>query len=755
MVGENFFKKYARFAFLAIIVFTTALAFFIKDLQFDYDFEKFFPADDEETTFYFKHRETFQSDNDFLLIAIENKEGIFQKEFLDRVESLRKKILKFKHVRFARAITAEEEFFLLAGGNVSTRPFYTGSNEQLREDSSRVYRHRELLNSLVADDAKSLCIYVKHDDYLPGAKSSVLIEKIQQEVAKCDFEKVRIAGRVIGQKFYIGKMGTEMALFVAISFLLVILFLWIAFKSIWGILLPQLVILFTMIWILGLMGLFGIPVNIILSILPSIMFVVGMSDVIHLVSRYLDALRNGRKKWDAIRISIREVGMATLLTSITTCIGFVTLMTISVQPIRTFGLVTGIGVLIAFLVTILVLPLSFYIFPSPKKIIDPKNAPFWNNLLQRSFLFVLRQPKRIMLVSGVILILSSAFMMRIETNNYLMDDLDADEPIKMDFNFLDDHYGGVRPIELAVTLKDTNRSFWDLEVLQQVDRIESYLEKDVKAKLNLSLVQYIRVMNQSANLGNEEFFALPESKRMLKKLRKPIRMAKAGELYRLVVDSTGTVSRISASIPDWGNIRVKAIADQFHEFLDREIDSNLIDVKWTGTAHLLDRNMSYLSGSLLWGIMLSILIVTLIMGIVYRSFKMVLISLIPNILPLIVLGGLMGLLGIDLKISTAIIFTISFGIAVDDTIHFLSKLRLELAKGRSMLYALKRTYLVTGKAMIITSLILCSGFLMLLFSSFVGTFVMGMMISITLFVALIADLTLLPVLLYLFYRPKK
>lgn len=754
MVGESTFKKFAKILFVFIILFTIFLASFIPGVKFDYDFEKFFPAQDEETSFYFKHRKIFQSDNDFLLIAVEREKGIFDLDFLNKVETCKKELEKQKYVTFVRSITSEKEIFLLTGGAIGRKPYFSKKNETLKEDSIRIYKHQELINSLIAKDGKSLCLYLKHEDFLPGKKSTLLIDEIQKIVDSYHFEKVRIAGRTIGQKFYISKMSMEMMLFVSISVILVFLFLWIAFKSIWGVLLPQLVLVISTIWVLGLMSIFNIPVNIILSILPSIMFVVAMSDVIHLVSRYLDALRTGLTKYDAIKLSLKEVGLATLLTSVTTTIGFTTLIFINVQPIQSFGLVTGLGVMIAFVVTILVLPISFYIFPSPKKITESKETPLWDKMLRKWFITIMVKRKRVLWIFAIVTLVFGLLTLKMQSNNFLIDDLRDDEPIKQDFNFLDKHYGGVRPIELAIKVTDPNTNCWDLDVLKEMNKLEDYLVQKYPAKMNVSLITYLKVLNQSAHLGNPDYFKLPETKREIKKFRRPIKMAEKGKLFRVIVDSTQRNLRISANIPDWGNNKVSKANAKFKRFIDREIDPQIIKIKFTGTAHLLDKNMNYLSSSLVQGILVSILMITLIMGIVYKSWVIVLISIIPNIIPLIVLSGLMGLMNIDLKISTAIIFTISFGIAVDDSIHFLSKMRLELAKGKSKLYALKSSYLTTGKAMILTTLILCSGFLMLLFSSFMGTLIMGFMISITLFVALIADLTLLPVLLLLFYHPK-
>ena len=217
------------------------------------------------------------------------------------------------------------------------------------------------------------------------------------------------------------------------------------------------------------------------------------------------------------------------------------------------------------------------------------------------------------------------------------------------------------------------------------------------------------------------------------------------------MDSSEKILRINGNIPDAGNMNISKRNAEFNKFIKKENLQSKYNIIVTGTAHLLDKNMKYLSTSLIIGLCISIGIVSLIMGVIFKSLKMVVISIIPNLIPLIIIGGMMGYMGVDLKISTAIIFTIAFGIAVDDTIHFLGKFKIELLKGRSKLYALKRAYITTGKAMIITTLVLCSGFLLLLFSNFTGTAYLGGLLSITLFATLILDLTILPVLILLFF----
>jgi uncharacterized protein len=755
-VGEKQFKKIAWIVLSALLLVTVGLSTYIPSLQFDYNFEKFFPVDDEESSYFFEHRKKFESDNDFLLIAIQNENGIFETNFLKKVNKLSNELAeKVPHVQFVSSITNQKEQLIFPGGGGSSKLYLDTIDVDLKRDSSRIYRSKELVNVLVAQDAKSLCLFLRHEDYISKKKSDKVLEVVEEITAKYQFEKVRIAGRVIGQKYYIDKMNYELIFFVGLSAFLIILFLFIAFRSGWGIIIPQFVIVASMLWLLGFMGMFNQPINIILTTLPSIMFVVSMSDVIHLVSRYLDAIRTGMSKFEAIKLAVREVGFATFLTSLTTAIGFFTLYFVKVEPIQKFGVVIGFGVMIAFFLTITVLPLLFYIFPSPKRIFEQKESHFWLKHLRKWFVYLINNKKRVLVIYALITIVFSLGIFMIKTNNFIMDDLRASEPMKQNFNYLDDHYGGIRPFELVVELSDSNASFWNKDVLADIDKIENYLESDYGVRIKNSLVQVVKVMNRSSHTGNPDYFALSESTSKLRTIRRIVKIAGGGKLYNMLVDSTETVTRISGTIPDIGNLAVSAKNKKLLAFIKKSNFQSGVKFKLTGTAHLFDKNIRYLSTSLIQGLLASILIVALIMGLIYRSVTMMIISIIPNIFPLIVIGGIMGFFGIELKTSTAIIFTIAFGIAVDDTIHLLGKFKFELMKGSSKMVALKRAYLTTGKAMILTTLILCSGFLLLVFSTFMGTFNMGILLSITLFVALIVDLTLLPVLIILLYHPKR
>lgn len=753
-VGDKQFKKLSYAILSVVFVITVFFGFQIPKTTFDYNFEEFFPAMSDDSYFFYDHRETYGSDNDFILIAIENKQGIFDLDFLTDVHQFSQELAVLPFVNFTRDITSEEEIFIYPGNRSSGRPYISFEQNRIEADSSRIYKNKELINSLVSPDASALLIYVKHNDKLSKNKSDSLVACIYEVADTYSFDNIHYAGRTIGQIYYVKTMTVEMGNYVGMSMILVVIFLLIAFRSSWGLLIPQVVILGSMVWIVGFMAWIGQPINIIMTILPSIMFVVSMSDVIHLVSKYFDLLREGHPKFEAIKISFKEIGMATFLTSLTTSIGFFSLVFVNVMPIKIFGIYVGIGVLMAFIITFAVLPFLFY-YTKPPKLVHNDQKNFWKPLMSRAYKFTLRNKRKISYFSiGLVIILIFGTSL-IQSNNFLMDDLKPENDMKKSFNYMDETFGGVRPFEMAIELKDTSKTLWDSDILQQINDVETYLQEEYGVDIKISLNQTLKILNRSSHLGDTTHFVTPTKKSKIKSLKRMIKIAQEGDFIRAFMDSTELKTRISGTIPDWGNNKVSALNKGLYDFIVNNNNSDDLKFKLTGTAHLLDLNMSYLSKSLVSGLLFAILLVALIMGILYRSLKMVFVSLIPNLIPLLVIGAIMGFFGINLKITTAIVFTISFGIAVDDTIHFLSKFKLELNKGKSVPYALKRTMIGTGKAIVLTSGILCSGFLLLLFSDFLGTFYMGLMISVTLLFAVLADLFLLPVLILFFFGNKR
>ncbi|MEL7004344.1 MAG: MMPL family transporter [Bacteroidota bacterium] len=450
--------------------------------------------------------------------------------------------------------------------------------------------------------------------------------------------------------------------------------------------------------------------------------------------------------------TFREVGLATFLTSLTTSVGFFTLTTASITPIREFGIYTGIGVFIAFIVAFTLLPSSLMLLPKPKISKKSVNASRWFGVLSRSFLLVLRYRKPVILIN-VLLIAGSLYgISQIVINTYLIEDLPSDDPLKEGFTFFDQNFGGSRPFEVSVEVKDTTLNIYSPEIIQEIEKVESYMKSDFAAGNVASPVTLVKSMHQALNGGANKAFSLPDSERNWRRLDRYLNRILKRDDQNQVSTKDRRIGRITARVGDIGSSLSLQRTEELKEFIAINTDIEKVSFVVTGTSNLIDKNNEYLAKNMFQGLGIAFGVVALIAGLMFKSVKMVFITLIPNIIPLLIVAGVMGIFGVTLKLSTSIIFTIAFGIAVDDTIHFISKLKLELLKNKSLIYALKRTYLSTGKAIVVTSIILSGGFLILILSSFGGTFYTGLLISLTLGLALVVDLTLLPVFVLLFYK---
>ncbi|MEM7160951.1 MAG: MMPL family transporter [Bacteroidota bacterium] len=746
-------KKLRKIAFTvigSIAALTVFFCFQITDkLTTNYDFEKFFPQNDPETDFFLEFRDKFETDNDFVLIGIGNDNGIFDAEFLFDIDRFSNALARLKFVTDVKSPT-NIELPIISGGVPYDVPILNFQKEEkYSSDSTKIFNSPELLNNFFSEDGKHLSILVSHEQYLSKQRCDSLSMSLQDCVSDFGFDEIHLAGRAVGQRYFVERIEMELITFVSISIVLITLFLVIAFRSKWGVAVPLTVVLLAVIWLVGIMVMFGKAFDILLTIVPTILFVVGMSDVVHIVSKYFDELRLGREKLVALKTAFKEIGIATFLTSITTAIGFLTLLSSSIIPLREFGIIAATGVFVAYILAYTLLPAVLLLSKKPKVSDKKPLEVFWTRKLHGFLLWTIRNKKKVLIGSLGVLALCILGISKIEVNNYLLEDLRENDPLKKDFMYFENTFAGVRPFEMHINVIDKNKSIFHPQVLHEIELIEDYLYSDYEIGFIASPVSAIKMINKANHRGIQEFYKLPDDYEQLDKVSKQLsRFAKSKQMRALITEDQSE-GRLFGKMGDWGAKEIKRRNEGLDNFINQNINTQLIQVRQTGTARLIDLNNELLSATMIQGLVIAFLAIALIVGLMFKSFKMILISFVPNVFPLLLVAAFMGFTGIDLKVSTAIIFTIAFGIAVDDTIHFLSKLRLELGKGRSELYAIKRTFIGTGKAIILTSLILVAGFLSLMISSFKGTFYTGLLVSLTLFFAVFSDLLLLPVLLWL------
>lgn len=747
-------KRLSWFIILVVTVITALSVYLAARLPFDYDFEHFFPQDSEELAYFLEFRKQFENDNDYILIGVDNERGVFEKEFLVRVGSFCAALDSLPNVEKVLSPTRLNELIISPLGPVEVPLVHIDSTGNLAKDSLRIYNSREWVGSYFSDDGRSICIVLKNKQIIKKRESDELLRALKQTVARYSFDDVHLTGKVIAQEVYLRKMKTELLIFVSSSMLLVLIFLFIAFRSFWGVMVPLVTVMCAIIWVLGFMYITGGYLDLMTSLLPTILFVVGMSDAVHLISRYLDELRYGAGKIDAIRTTVKDIGMATMLTSLTTAIGFFTLMTINIKPIKEFGFYVAMGVFIAYVIAILFIPSALYNLPRPKITTVRTEKLLWNRILRKMFLIIIRNQKKIIWIYGAVIVLCLIGVSQIKVNYFLLQDLDEGEPLKEDLSYFADHYAGGRPFEMTFQSRG-KQDVLSYEAIRQQDELDAYLREEFGVGFLVSPVNVVKTINKALHNGAQEYYRIPDTKAAYTKVKKHMEwLMKSNALPKLVTEDRET-ARFTGKMGDIGSYeagnRSEALMDAFH----KNIGNDDFDIAVTGTATLIDSNQKTLARNMLFGLGIAFIAIALIAGILFRSYSMAVISLIPNIIPLLIIAGIIGITGIHMNISTSIIFTISFGIAVDDTIHFLSKMRLELQSGRHYLYALKRTYLSTGRAIVLTTLILCAGFLTLILSDFRSTHLIGVLVSLTLLFAVLTDLLVLPVLLMFWGRKKQ
>jgi len=628
------YKKAARWVILVLSVITLAQLYFISKLQFDYDFESYFPQDDPDIKFFLEFRDKFENDSDYLLLGIKSDSSIYRKVFLDKVVRLTTAIKQLDYVDKVISPTSLKVNIVSAMGGIQYPVLHRKSPEKLPSDSAYISQNPDMVGTLFSEDGKSLAIIIKHKNMINREESELLMSSLQDVLEKTDFEELHLAGRIKAEFAYVMKMKNELIIFVSTSILLIILFLYVSFKSWWGIIIPMIVVLLSVLWSLGMMGMAGNPINLMTVLMPTIMFVVGMSDVVHIISKYLEELRKGRDKISAIKTTFKEVGLATFLTSVTTAIGFLTLTTSGIKPIVSFGIYTALGVFLAFLLAFSLLP-SILIFQKKPNVIDRKGKQlFWNSMLQRLFVWLLGHQKWVVAMFIVMTSLSILGITFIKVDAKIIDELSDDDPIKKDFLFFEELFSGVRPFELAVSLKDTSLSLLDYEVAQEMKEVESYVSEHFQIKHVISPLTIIKGINRATHSALPTYYRVPDDKKAFNRLVNKVQKFKKAKPIQIIISHSGHEARMSGNMVDVGSYKALKLKEAFYEYIQSK-PHTLLNYRITGSIDLIDQTNDSLSINMLQGLAIAFAVIALLMGLLYKSFKIILISLIPNVIPLL------------------------------------------------------------------------------------------------------------------------
>jgi len=721
--------------------------FLLPKLQFIFNFEQFFPQGDPDLDFFQEFIAEFETDDNFLLVALDNEPSVFDTAFLTRVKAFSKEARK--ELPYAKQIQSLPEFkypVMTPFGPSSISAIHLDDLEQLKKDSVRLMQDERIKYNLINTAGNSTIVIIKTEDEVLLKESDEIMSSIYILLEKHGFdpEDYHMLGRPYFQSDLAVIQKKEIIMSTLISGVLISIIMILLFRRWVSILIALGSIGVGLLIFMGILALIGRGLSLMAALYPVLMLIVGTSDVIHIMTKYLDELKKGKQRKAALEVTIKQIGLATLMTSLTTAAGFATLLSSKILPIQEFGLNSALGVLVAYIVVIgFTCPILSF-FEKEQLISDHKKIDRWGGLLDKAYHFSLNNKRLIYVTSLVMLVIFGIGISKVNTNYDLVNNLPRSAKITADFKYFENEFAGFRPLELAGSIQE-GYEIYDYEVVQAVAKVEDHMKSQPEIVTALSLGTMVKSINQMNHRNNPDFYKMPDESEYKKVRRLVSKIPSTG--VDVLISKNKRKTRISTKVKDVGAENVKALNRRVDKWIAENIDPSVIQFKQTGTGLLLDKNSEFVKDSLLQGLGIALLIVSVLMGLLFRDVKMLFLALIPNVVPLLFAAALIGYTGVSLEAGVSIVFAIIFGIAVDDTIHFLSKYRLASQQYGDKEKAMQVTFQECGKAIIFTSIILFFGFLVLLFSDNQPSQVIGMLISVTLLSALVADLTILPVLM--------
>ncbi|MFK7808482.1 MAG: RND family transporter [Saprospiraceae bacterium] len=727
--------------------------YYSTQLKFAFSLEQFFPEGDKDLAYFKEFEKNFEQDVNFLLVALPREEGVFDSTFLTRVKSFTEATYDLPLVGESQSLATIQRPIKTPFGITAVPFIHIDDPSRYESDKKKVLEDERLVYTLIDKDATALIVAMKTEmGMMDLEESNTVVDGVEALLEKYEFDDYHLLGPAYFAREMVSMQQREVLVTSLVSGVLVSIIMFLIFRRFWGTILALVSIALGMLIFLGFMGVTQRPLNAMSALYPMLMIIVGTSDVIHIMTKYIDELRRGSDKKSAIKVTIKEIGLATLLTSMTTAIGFMALVTSKIIPIRDFGINSAVGVMIAYITVLLFTTAVVSLFKTEQLIKIVKQTSRWDDVMSWANQLTIDHPRRIILGGLFFFVFSLYGISQISTNYSIESNLPRGEKLSTDFFFFEEKMAGFRPIEYAVYPQGDYQAD-DFEVLQQMDKLEQHLREIDHLQSVQSLTTVYKSLHQMYNGNRTEAYRFPEDKNDFLKYKKLASKA-AGITDKILLSPDKKIARISTRAKDIGADRINEKGEEIKNWISQNLDPNIAVYKETGTGLIMDKNGEYIRENLLEGLGVAILVISILMALLFKNWRMVFISLVPNLLPLLLAGAMLGYLGIQLEAGVSIIFAIIFGIAVDDTMHFLSKYKLSIDKGLTVDEAISVTFRETGKAICLTSIILFFGFLIMLTSIHPPSVTIGILISITLISAVVGDLMLIPILLRWMMKPK-
>jgi hypothetical protein len=741
---------------IAITILTAFMAYKALNVQLSYELARMLPASDSAYVEYEIFKDRFGEDGNVFAVGVKN-DKLFEKDQFNALynlcDDIKKKDGIEEVVSIARTVNIIKndslkkfEFKPIVQGPLKTQaevdsvknlifslPFYDGL---LYNKSSNTFLVGITLDKNKLNDKSREGLIMEIKSMIETYK-----EKTNSEIHYSGLPYIRT---VTTQK-----VKSELILFIILSLIIAATIMVLFFKSMKVVFSSLIIVAISIIWTLGTISLFNYKITILTGVIPSLLVIIAIENCIYLINKYHWEYRNHGNKIKALSRVVKRIGFATLMTNLTTATGFATFIFTSNAMLKQFGVVASINVMVEYAMSLLLIPIIFsYLAPPKTKHVEHLENKRVNRIIDVIKNLVFTKRKQIYIITALFIVGCIFGITKMKTSGKVVDDLRTDDPVYVDLKFFEKNFNGVMPFEISIDTKKPN-GVMKLSTINKIEKLQKELDSFPQFSKALSLAQFTKFAKQAFYAGDSSFYSLPNNNEkdfILSYL--PTKIKGKKNMIHSFIDSTKRYTRISVQMADIGTKEMNLIVAKLRPKIDSIFDPKKYNVAITGNSVVYTKGTDFLIGNLWESVLFGIILISLLVAIVFSSYRMVVIAMFCNIIPLMITAAIMGYTSIPVKPSTLIVFSVALGISIDNAILFLAKYRQELKlNGGDIKLSVTDALNETGISMIYTSIVLVCGFGIFIVSGFGGTQALGMLISLTLFMALFLNIIVLPSLL--------
>jgi predicted RND superfamily exporter protein len=769
LLGDRILR-YGYALLFVILAVTAYLGWQASQVKLSYEFSRAIPTDHPKYLAYQDFRKKFGEDGNLLVIGIQT-DKFFNRDIFSGYAALGRSLRRLNAVEDVISVpTAINLMRDPESERLMAVPIFpdTAASQQQIDSSRAVFGQLPFYKGLLynpATNAWTMGVRIKGSLLNSAARSSIVNEIIRQTEAfgkKYQLE-VHLSGLPFIRTVLADRIQKEMGFFLVASVVLSALILLLFFRSFSATMLSLAVVIIGVIWSIGTLNLMGYKITLLTALIPPLVVVIGIPNCIYFLNKYHTAYRDTGDKRKAIVQMIGKMGIVTLFCNIAAAIGFAVFGLTSSEILKEFGVVAGLNIMLLFFISLILIPVALNLLPPPKQ----RHTRYLENRILQNLLHRLEQwsvnhRKLIYAATAAVLVFAAVGIMRLKSVGYIVDDLPTSDRVYTDLKFFEEHFEGVMPLEIVVDTKKKYGVSRNLRNLEKIDSLSQFLNAQPYIGRPLTITEGLKFAKQAFFEGDTSSYVMPGENDMLA-LRPYLSstgdtatsQSSFGKLVSSFMDSTRQRARISVNMKDIGSARLPQVLDSIQAKAAQIFDTSY-HVQLTGTSVTFLEGSNFIINGLKESIFWAFLLITLCMLYLFRSWRILLCSLIPNVIPLVLTAGVMGWAGIALKPSTVLVFSVALGIAIDVTIRFLVNYKQQLGQlNNDPFRTVVETIHSTGLSIIYTSIVLIAGFIIFCFSKFGGTKALGWLTSLTLVTATVANLVLLPALIISLYSRKK